>query len=61
MNTIMIKMRMKDTQRLLDRATDADAIALLKKDLEIWKRHLRDVEFHEREERLGFRSMERNA
>ena len=57
----MIKMRMKDTQRLLDRATDADAIALLKKDLEMWKRHLRDVEFHEREERLGFRSMERNA
>ena len=61
MNTIMIKMRMKDTQRRLDRATDADTIALLKKDLEIWKRHLREVEFHEHEERLGFRSMERNA
>jgi len=61
MNTIMIKMRMKDTQRRLDRATDADTIALLKKDLEIWKRYLREVEFHEREERLGFRSMERNA
>jgi len=57
----MIKMRMKDTQRKLDQATNADTIALLKKDLEIWKRHLRDVEFHEREERLGFRSMERNA
>lgn len=57
----MIKMRMKDTQRRLDRATDADTIALLKKDLEIWKRYLREVEFHEREERLGFRSMERNA
>jgi len=54
-------MRMKDTQRRLDRATDADTIALLKKDLEIWRRHLREVEFHEREERLGFRSMERNA
>ena len=61
MNMIMIKMRMKDTQRKLDQATNADTIALLKKDLEIWKRHLRDVEFHEREERLGFRSMERNA
>ena len=61
MNTIMIKMRMKDTQRKLDQATNADTIALLKKDLEIWKRHLRDIEFHEREERLGFRSMERNA
>ena len=61
MNTIMIKMRMKDTQRLLERATDADQIALLKKDLDLWKRHLREVEFYEREERLGFRSIERNA
>jgi len=52
---------MEDTRRMIDRSTDVDRIALLKKDLELWKRHLRDVEFQETEERLGFKSMERNA
>ena len=57
----MIKMRMKDVQRQLDRATDAEEIARLNKSLQEWKRHLHDAEMIEFEERVGFKSMERNA
>ena len=57
----MIKMRMKDVQRQLDRATDAEEIARLKSDLRDWKRHLLDAEMTEFEDRVGFKSMERNA
>ena len=57
----MIKMRMKDVQRQLDRATDAEEIARLKQDMLEWKRHLHDAQMIEFEERVGFKSMERNA
>lgn len=61
MSSFMIKMRMKDVQRQLDGATDAEEIARLKKSLQDWKRHLHDAEMIEFEERVGFKSMERNA
>ena len=61
MSSFMIKMRMKDVQRQLDGATDAEEIARLKKSLQDWKWILHDAEMIEREERVGFKSMERNA
>ena len=61
MNSFMIKKRMEDVQRLLNGATDADEIARLKEDLNHWKWILHDVEMIELEERVGFKSMERNA
>ena len=61
MSSFMIKMRMEDVQRQLDRATDAEEIARLNKSLQEWKRHLHDAEMIEFEERVGFKSMERNA
>ena len=57
----MIKMRMRDVQRQLDRATDADEITRLNESLKQWKRHLHDAEMIEFEERVGFKSMEQNA
>lgn len=61
MNSFMIKMRMEDVQRQLKRATDAEEIARLKKSLQDWKWILHDAEMIELEERVGFKSMERNA
>ena len=61
MSSFMIKFRISEVERCLERATDADEIARLKKDIEEWKRHLRDAEMIEFEERVGFKSMERNA
>ena len=57
----MIKKRMEDVQRQLNRATDADEVARLKEDLKHWRWILHDVEMIELEERVGFKSMERNA
>jgi len=61
MDSFMIKMRMRDVQRQLDGATDAEEIARLKKSLQDWKWILHDAEMIELEERVGFKSMERNA
>lgn len=61
MDSFMIKMRISDVERKLERATDASSIAKLKEDLRLWKRHLLDAEMIEFEERVGFKSMERNA
>ena len=61
MSSFMIKMRMRDVQRQLDRATDADEIARLNESLKQWKRHLHDAEMIEFEERVGFKRMEQNA
>ena len=61
MSSFMIKMRMKDVQRQLDGATDAEEIARLKKSLQDWKWILHDAAMIELEERVGFKSMERNA
>jgi hypothetical protein len=57
----MIKIRIANVQRRLDRANDEAKIAQLERDLKLWKRHLHDAEMIEFEERVGFKSMERNA
>lgn len=61
MDSYMIKIRIKDTNAMLARATDSDEIARLESSLKQWKRHLHDAEMIEFEERVGFKSMERNA
>jgi hypothetical protein len=57
----MIKIRIKDVNAMLARATDASVIARLESNLAEWKRHLHDAEMIEFEDRVGFKSMERNA
>ena len=61
MNSTLIKFRISETERNLRNATDSQEIAQLEKDLKGWKRHLHDAEMIELEERVGFKSMERNA
>ena len=61
MNSTSIKSRISETQRDLLNATDSQEIAQLEKDLKEWKKILFDVEMIELEERVGFKSMERNA
>ena len=61
MSSFMIKMRMAEVERKLEKATDKNAIAKLKADLAQWKQILFEVEMNEFEERVGFKSMERNA
>ena len=61
MGSYMIKRRIADVQRRLDRANDEAEIAQLKEDLRMWKRHLHDAEMIELEERVGFKRMEQNA
>ncbi len=56
----MIKFRIKEVESRLGRATDEGEIARLKQDIVEWKRHLHDAEMTEFEERVGFKSMERN-
>ena len=57
----MIKLRIKEVNAKLARATDSKEIAQLKDDLRRWKVILFDVELQEFEDRVGFKSMERNA
>jgi predicted nucleic acid-binding Zn-ribbon protein len=61
MSSTLIKFRINETERNLRNATDSQEIAQLEKDLKDWKRHLHDAEMIEFEERVGFKSMERNA
>jgi len=61
MSSTLIKFRISETERNLRNATDSQEIAQLEKDLKGWKRHLHDAEMIELEERVGFKSMERNA
>ena len=61
MDSYMIKIRIKDTNAMLARATDSDEIARLESTLKAWKRHLHDAEMIEFEDRVGFKSMEQNA
>ncbi|MAJ24654.1 MAG: hypothetical protein CMP36_04000 [Rickettsiales bacterium] len=61
MSSLQIKFRIEEVQRNLRHATDSQEIAQLEKDLKDWKRHLHDAEMIEFEERVGFKSMERNA
>jgi hypothetical protein len=61
MDSFMIKIRIKDTNAMLAKATDSDEIARLQSSLKEWKRHLFDAEMLEFEDRVGFKSMEQNA
>jgi hypothetical protein len=61
MNSTLIKFRISETERNLRNATDSQEIAQLEKDLKGWKTHLHNTEMIEFEERVGFKSMERNA
>ena len=61
MGSYMIKLRIKEVNAKLAKATDSDEIARLQSSLKDWKRHLHDAEMIEFEERVGFKSMERNA
>jgi len=57
----MIKIRIKDVNAMLAKATDSQEIAKLESDLRQWKSILADIELQEFEDRVGFKSMERNA
>ena len=57
----MIKIRIKDTNAMLARATDSEEIARFQSSLKQWKLHLHDAEMIEFEDQVGFKSMERNA
>ena len=57
----MIKLRIKEVNAKLARATDSQEIAELEDSLKRWKEILFEVEMNEFEERVGFKSMERNA
>jgi hypothetical protein len=61
MNSTLIKFRISETERNLRNTTDSQEITQLEKDLKDWKRYLHEAEMIELEERVGFKSMERNA
>tara|TARA_R110002051_G_scaffold94493_2_gene164358 strand:- start:3524 stop:3727 length:204 start_codon:yes stop_codon:yes gene_type:complete len=61
MSSVMIKIRIREVESKLRNATDLSVIAKLESDLFQWKRILADVELQEFEDRVGFKSMERNA
>ena len=61
MSSYMIKIRISEVERKLRNATDSKEIAQLKDDLRRWKVILFDVELQEFEDRVGFKSMERNT
>ena len=61
MSSFMIKFRIAEVERKLNWAKDQEEIDRLKEEIKGWERHLRDAEMTEFEERVGFKSMERNA
>ena len=61
MSSFMIKIRIREVESKLRNATDSSVIAKLESDLKEWKWILHDVEMQEFEDRVGFKSMERNA
>ena len=60
MSSFQIKFRIKEVNAKLAQATDSEEIAQLKKELQDWKNILHDVQMQEFEDRVGFKSMERN-
>ena len=56
----MIKIRISEVERKLRNSASAERIAQLKEDLAQWKQILFEVEMQEFEDRVGFKSMERN-
>lgn len=61
MNEMLIKQNIEDIHAMLNKAPDESQALELKKELELWNRHLADVQRHNLEDRVGFRSLERNA
>ena len=61
MNEMLIKQNIEDIHAMLNKALDESQALELKKELELWNRHLADVQRHNLEDRVGFRSLERNA
>ena len=61
MDSFMIKIRIQEVNAKLAKATDSHEIRKLKSKLQQWKNILHDVEMQEFEDRVGFKSMERNA
>jgi len=61
MSSYMIKIRISEVERKLRNSASAERIAQLKADLAQWKQILFEVEMQEFEDRVGFKSMERNA
>ena len=61
MSSFMIKIRIREVESKLRNATEQSVIAKLESDLKEWKNILFDVELQEFEDRVGFKSMERNA
>ena len=61
MNEMLIKQNIEAIHAMLNKAPDESQALELKKELELWNRHLADVQRHNLEDRVGFRSLERNA
>jgi len=61
MSSFMINIRIREVESKLRNATDQSVIDKLNADLAQWKQILFEVEMIEFEERVGFKSMERNA
>ena len=57
----MIKLRIKEVNAKLAKATDSQEIAQLEKDLKEWRQILFEVQMNEFEDQVGFKSMEQNA
>ena len=58
MNELLIRQKFEDAKAMRGKVADEN---LLEAEIKLWERHLADVQRHNREERLGFKSMERNA
>ncbi len=58
MNEIIIKQKIQDAKAMRGKVADEN---LLEAEIKMWERHLADIQRHNLEERVGFKSMERNA
>lgn len=58
MNETIIRQKIQDAKAMRGKVADAN---LLEAEIKMWERHLADIQRHNLEERVGFKSMERNA
>ena len=58
MNEVIIKQKIQDAKAMRGKVADEN---LLEAEIKMWERHLADIQRHNLEERVGFKSMERNA
>ena len=58
MNETIIKQKIQDAKAMRGKVADEN---LLEAEIKMWERHLADIQRHNLEERVGFKSMERNA